>query len=235
MPRIHQILVTLVLLGLAACPVAAQDADNELPESEPVFRVLGFGDSYFQGLKYEAPNREVVELEFRPNRRSVAYAVPKDPSLITFFTEEEDPRRRDRARRVTQAVARIQSSMQEVLLVFLFEGEQRDRLSYKVEVLDESPETFDAGVYRFLNLTGVEMKARLGESIFDLRDGLSEPIRIPVQQDNPIPFQIAVSLSTGWRIVHSTHTLPDAQYGSLYVLKPPLQQDSLDLRVERLW
>lgn len=223
----------ILLLLAAALSGALSSFAQDVNQKERSFTVVGYGESFFDGLKFLDEEKEEIELAFIPNRRSRTYLLPNKKGRIEFFIEAKNERRR--TIRVPQAVVDIDEGISAALLIFMFEGENRRQLPYAIQVIDESPEQFGPGDYRLLNLTGVPMKAQLGDEVLDSDLGLSRMVSIPINRDGSMSIRLAVQTRDGWKIVHSTSTRPDRLYGSLLVLKPPLEEGSYRIRVERLW
>ena len=229
MSNIRWMISLLAVLWLVSWSIAA-DGD-----SQPLFRVLGYGDSRFEGLLFKDAEGELVALEFQPNRRSRSYVLPEGRSQLVILTRTTDSRGREKL----DTVARVDliSGAKQQLLLFIATISSTDSslINYEVTALDESPEAFAPGDVRIVNLSGATLKAQLGSALFDVEPGVVPMKRLPLDSDVPQPMRFAVAYNDDWRVVHSTVTRADARYGTLLVLKPPAEEGSLRLRVERVW
>lgn len=224
----------LVTLWAATCGVAAM-GQTEPGEPALQFRVVGFGESFFEGLRYESERGETQELKFLPDRRSRLYPIYRDMREIEFFVEDLDDR--GRPQRVAQAKALVEPGARQVLFVFLGEGVGATgrELAYQTLVLDESPGRFGPGDIRMLNLTSAPLDGRLGEGTVRLEPRSSALARVVSEPPQPVGFSLFVDAGSRRRLVCETRLMPDSMYGLLYVIKPPSQSGSLRVRLEKLW
>lgn len=231
----------LIAIGALLCALATGAAAQ--PESAAQtfdrgqFRVLGYGDDFFRGLKYEPARGSLVELAFRPDRRSRLYEMPEG-NVLRVFAEVADER--GRVARVPLAEASIPDGCVLALVIFLADpaasgagaGERR---AYRALVFDESPSAFGAGDARFFNLTGAPLQARVGDTEFVLEPFAAPVFRFGDSAERLFPFALQVGEGDLARTVCSTRLETDARRPLLYVIKPPVRPDRLRVRLERLW
>ncbi len=235
-PLWRALVVALLLSGFGGA--GRVHAAPEAGGAAPSFRVLGYGDSRFEGIFVRTDDQEdeaLVELAFQPNRRSRSYVLP-DGAEIEFVTKSIDERGRERLNLVARA--RSVAGAEQLLFLFITKADAfgaTEDLPYQVVTLDESPSAFGPGDVRLINLTGAILKGQLGASVFEAEPGVSPILRLPLDSETPQPMRFAVAYQDSWRIVHSTMTRADRRYGALLALKPPVDPDSLRLRVERIW
>lgn len=221
------------VLAFVAAWLAAGLSFGQAAEDPPRFRVLGFGDSRFEALCFWDEDKNLVPLAFTPNRRSRLYPVPKGASRLEILERSVDAKGKEILN--TVGVADLDGSASLQLLLFLATGYGADSVRYSIETLDESPKAFGPGAVRFVNLSGASLKGQLGDAVFDLENQAMQLHRLPLGVQESQPFRLAVLSDNEWRIVHSTMTRADERYGTLLVVKPPVNEDSLRVRVERIW
>lgn len=199
------------------------------------FCVAGYGNDFFEGIKFESEDGIVAELEFRPNRRSRPYALGGGPSEIVFFSERIDDQ--GKPERLARAVGRIGGDVERVLLVF-FAPDLRSPpsgMSYSVLSLDESAAAFGPGDLRFLNLTGAPLLARVGAEGIEVASLDTAHARLADRVGAALDFSLSLDVEGRRQSVCTTQLVPDSLYGLLYVIKPPVRPDGLRVRLERLW
>ncbi len=196
------------------------------------FRVMAFGDAFFEGIRFENVSEETELLTFNPYRRSKAYEHPKKERMLVFFEEVED----ERGRMSRRDLARIDVSKlgDRALLVFTDLPDRENELQYSVLVVDESEMVFGPGAIRFLNLTGAQLVSLVGEERILLGGGFSEVVQRDAADRVPIMFRFAVEVGGEWKSVFATRRQSHEETGTLFILKPPVERDSLKIRVNAL-
>ncbi|EDY81125.1 hypothetical protein VDG1235_742 [Verrucomicrobiia bacterium DG1235] len=219
-------------LGLSLSASFAYGQEAELKR----FRVLGYGDGFFEGVffeRMEADEPVAVELGFMPNRKSQSYDVPESEDSVSFFRLEKGPH--DSVKRVEVGRVRWPPRVERALLVFFEAEDFVETGQYEILVLDESPEVWKAGCFRFLNLSGAELNCRLGEERFVLSHDESEIYSFDPESAGVMRLQLMVPWEGKNRLIYSTRVIPDKNYAKLLVIKPPIEEGSLQVRVENLW
>lgn len=192
-----------------------------------------YGDDHFEDLRFEGREEKVANLKFYANRRSNPYRVPLNKHRVVFFRERLS-NNGITVIREPQAEADFTGIGNRALLVFMVSN--NGELPYEVLVLDESESAFEAGEVRFLNLTGLELRARFGGSVFDLPQGVSETMSFDFEVEEPQALSFAVmSLAQEYQLVYSSSASLDSGRGVLFVVKPPQTADGLIVSMRRLW
>lgn len=234
-------LFLVCVVGLVALngssQLGAQDVESESDlEEQLTFSVLGYGNGFFDGIFFEKEGdegMEKVELVFFPDRRSPRYTVPADLASLRFFSETTDAK--GRTVRVDRGQLRPPTGSERLLLLFREGPAFADKGVFDIQAIDESDDEWGAGCFRFLNLTGGSLQGALGEYAGEIEPGLSAIIRFPLDERRPLRLQFSLEQGGKKRVIYATETLPDANYGKLLVIKPPLEPDSLRIRVVMIW
>lgn len=231
MKRFGQLLFCVLVIAFTTRLAAQDNAETNY------FRVLGYGDGLFQGIFFEREGlegeKEMVELAFTPDRKSRPYQIPTDSSRVVFYREEDagqNSKRRIEVGRVSWA-----ASASAATLVFLEQSDFSETKEFGILFIDESPESWGAGDFRFLNLAGADMDIRLGDETFALEQGLSQIYTVSGKTRVPFRLSLFVDWEGERRMVYSMRTIPDAKHGKMFVLKPPTELGSLRVRVIPLW
>lgn len=224
------LLVILVTTNVAL--LAAQDKTEK-----NVFRVLGYGDGFFQDIFFEREGFEgeieTVVLGFAPDRRSKPYQIPIDTDSVVFYREQDtgqDSKSRIEVGRVEWAPGASVAT-----LLFLELSEFAENKEYRILFIDESPEQWGGGDFRFLNLAGSELDLRLGDETFDLQQGLPQTYTVSGKTTEPIRLSLFVDWEGERHMVYSIRTAPDPRFGKFMVIKPPTDPESLRIRVITIW
>lgn len=226
--------LTRFALACLVCWVGSFLFGEELEDESILFRVLGYGPDFFDGIKFERETDEGAEIEtlaFQPDRRSRVYRMPSSEASLTFFREEMSDEGDGLVRRLL-GVVELEPDERELTLVFIEESESADEDSFLILPLNESEEVWGAGCFRFLNLSGAPLEMSLGELDGPLGQGISEVVRFKLSEPREL---LKLRLSLQWegrrQVIYSTRVLPDLRRGKLFVVKPPLEEGSLKIRV----
>lgn len=219
--------ILFLLAGVTLCP-----GMNGQDDSFVEVRVLAFGDGLFEGLYYKSgdtQNEERSDLKFWPNRRSDAYKVSGNLDLLEFY---RDIRHED-AEAIEKLVARVElpNGASRVLLIFFETADFEATGQYEVLALDESPDVWRPGCFRFLNLSGAELVAGFDEVSFRLPHDLSDTFCSSEMGLNASRFVLRVEWFGAQKIAYSTRWRPQPSRARLIVIKPPLAKESLRLRL----
>ncbi len=210
----------------------AQDEFEEIPEEQKLyFTVMAFGNDMFQDIMFEDVYKRRLNLDFKPDARSQFYVVPLLGKRIRFFRELVDEEGRMIDSEV--AVANVSEISKQALLVFLDIRDRETGNPYTVYVASESPSDFGPGAFRFLNLSGAPIMWRIGNESALVDFGFSKTILRDPTSPTFFPIQLAVRHQDAWNIVFSTKTVADPGYGTLYIIKPPIDPNSLKVRVKK--
>ncbi|MBK1876529.1 hypothetical protein [Pelagicoccus mobilis] len=221
-----------IILVLVACFVVLIGNAQE-PGTE--FRVLAYGDGLFEGVFFEdasegEPKR--VYLEFLPNQKSRKYSVVEAKGTIEFFQEVEEE---GALVQIEVGRAEFEQESEVLLLVFFETSDFEESQEYEVLTLDESDRVWRAGCVRFLNLSGAELLGQIGEVSLQLPHDASEVVCFEEGNRDARRIQLRVRWEGSERVVYSSRFLPDPNHPKLMVIKPPLEERSLKVRVETLW
>jgi len=196
------------------------------------FSVMAYGDRSFEDIHFTDAEGRVVELAFRPDRRSELYWAPRNASELAFFDFVSDGE--GGLRRRTLARADVRAFRERGLLAFVSMRDEARGLPYTVFAASEDEEVFGRGCLRALNVSGATLMARIGAETFALPLGFSEAFCFGEEKGQPQRVAFAVRYRDRWTTVFSTRLAPDPRRGALLALKPPLEPDSLRLRVTPL-
>ncbi len=201
------------------------------------FTARAFGDDLFKEIRYHDAEKESKELSFDPRYRTTIQRLPKNSNQALFFKIVTNDRGREQEEPV--ALADLSGIESRALLIFLAKPDMKRGLPYTVLVADESPGKFEQGHLRFLNLAGPTLMARVGNESFPLEFGFGRDMRFDPGSIQEVPFEFAVRMKEGWKIVYSTGFRAHPDIGTLAILKPPVRADSLriqvDLRTQRVY
>lgn len=226
-PRSVSLFVVSLLATLSASLCAHEGPEQDLF----TFTVMAFGDSMFEGIRFENAKGDFEELSFDPYGRSRAYRVDSDERDLEFFSEVT------RKGKVShQRIGRFDASSMGYrgLLVFYPNYQGQGDLRYQIIGVDESDANFGPGAFRFLNLTGTGLLSRIAEEEQLLETGFSDVFRFDSEDRKPISFQFAAKVKEKWKLVYATKRQSDKRRGTLFILKPPSSIDSLKIRVHAL-
>lgn len=215
----------------AACLICyAQEEVQEIPEEQKLlFSVMGYGDDLFEDIKFVDVYEQRMTLEFRPDRRSKVYVHPIIGKRIRFFREEIDEEGRQID--VEIAVANVSEIERRALILFLDTPDRPSGLPYTVFVADESDEAFNGGDFRFLNLSGAPLYWRAGTESAVIHMGFSPVVSYDPSDRSAFPIALAARVKDDWEIVFSTRSQSHPSLGTLFIIKPPLDPNSLRIRV----
>ncbi len=220
-----------ITLGLLLLGLNGLLAQEELEEKTFQFTTRAFGNDYFEGIRFKDAEGELVLLEFSPYERTGIYHLPADTTEMAFVRLVADGRGKEREE--TIAVANLDGIESRAFIVFVAKRDARRNLPYTLYVADESPGQFEAGKLRFLNLAGPPLLARVGDETYSLEYGFGGDIQFDPNSIEEVRFQFAVRMSDAWEIVYSSGFRAHPEVGTLAILKPPPQIDSLQIQVER--
>ncbi len=223
------------LWAVAFAVVSLLNGQEEVEQKR--FRVLGYGDGLFQGIFFEREGFEEevekVELVFSPDRKSRPYQLPASQNRVVFYREVENGDKP--SARVEVGTVDWKSESTKATLVFLEPLDFVEGQEYRILFIDESPAVWGAGCFRFLNLSGAALEGRLGNRGIELGQGLSEVYSMAGEERKPIRLSLFLDWEGERSMVYSARTIPDAKFGKLVVVKPPLELGSLRVRVDTLW
>ncbi|MCH6255282.1 hypothetical protein MLD52_01895 [Puniceicoccaceae bacterium K14] len=207
-------------------------ARNEGKEEGFLFTAMAFGDRSFKGIKFVNVDDELEELDFNPYGRSRSYRIDEKDRVIEFVSE----RINHKGESILSPLARFDRSKlsDRGLLVFFPNYTNEAELPFRVIGVEEGDSAFTAGDFRFLNLTGTQLLAKIGNEESVLETGFSPVFHFDVEDRNPIGFQFAAKVKDKWKRVYATRRQSDLKRGTLFILKPPARLDSLKIRVEAL-
>ncbi len=222
-----------IFLSFVVCPLSDSLLWGEEDVEMRAVQFAAFGDDFFDGLRFEVSEDRVVDLKFYPDRRTGVCLLPSQKRRVSFFRERRAADGKTIIRE-PQAEVDFEGIGLRALLIFTV-SKNRER-PYEVLVLDESNPAFGSGAVRFLNLTGVELKGKFGEEIFDLRLGVSDTLRFETAGWNPRALILAIAREgQKYTIVYSSSASIDPERGVLFVIKPPQSLESRIVSVQRLY
>ncbi len=195
------------------------------------FTTRAFGNDYFEGIYFRDVEGELALLEFSPFERTGIYDLPENATEVVFFRLVTDGRGLESEE--TIAVANLEGIESRAFVVFVAKQDPMRNLPYSIYVADESPGKFEAGKLRFLNLAGPPILARVGDETYSLEYGFGGEIQFDPNSIDEVRFQFAVRVSDSWKIVYSSGFRAHPLVGTLAILKPPSQIDSLQIQVEQ--
>lgn len=207
-------------------------------EVQRSFRVLGYGNSHFEGIFLEVGDgrsaEEQIALEFLPNRKSVPIDLGGRYDRLAFFADSTNAR----GKSVKAEIGRIDwpEDAEKLLLVFL-ERESSDGLapSFEILVMDESKAVWGQRCVRFLNLTGVGLDVRMKDFAFPLGEGLTDIIRFEGEHSVPMTLELSLPWRGKREVVYSARFVADQHSPKLLVVKPPLVEGSMRVAIDTIW
>ncbi|MBC2605387.1 hypothetical protein [Pelagicoccus albus] len=200
------------------------------------FRVLGFGDGFFEGICFENETESeptVVELGFYPDRRSRLYRLETRPLSLVFFSEEAS--KDGNLTRVELGRARWPAGADKALFVFFETSDFETAGKYEILSVDESSEKWKAGSVRFLNLSGAELELKLGDVSAVLPEDFSPIFDFDPDVWSVLPLSLRVNWQGEKRSVYSSQYRVDGNHPKLLLIKPPREEGSFRVRVLNLW
>jgi hypothetical protein len=218
-----------LLSSILSFAVFGQSPFDEKEEAF-LFMARAFGDDYFEAIQFYDDEDVLTTLSLDPYSRTAVYRLPANRSEATFVRVTLDDRGREQEE--TVAIADLEGIESRAFLVFVSRRDQERNLPYTVYVADESPGEFEAGHLRFLNLAGPRILARVGLDTISLDYGFGGDYQFDAENIEEVPFEFAVRLSDGWKIVYSTGFRAHPEVGTLAILKPPRTLDSMEIQVE---
>jgi len=210
--------------------VALLAQDNVFDKESFEFTTRAFGNDYFEGIHFYDAEEKRVQLEFNPYERTGIYHLPEGVTEVPFIRLEVGERGREQEE--TVAVADLDGIESRAFIVFVARRDVRRDLPYTVYVADESPGKFEAGHLRFLNLAGPPLLARVGDESISLSYGFGGDLSFDSKSIQELRFQFAVRVDQEWRIVYSSGFRPHPDLGTLAILKPPAQINSMQIQIE---
>lgn len=205
-------------------------------EPRAEFRVLGYGDGFFEGVFFERAveaGKEKVYLRFLPNQKSRRYLLPEGERSVSFYREIDGEE--GETRKVQVADYSFPGDSERSLLVFFETSDFERSRRYEIVSLDESPAVWHAGCVRFLNLSGAELTGQFDGSPFEVPHDVSETLYFDPDDRTIRNFKLSVPWAGRERVVYSSRFSPDPQHPKLLVIKRPLEEGGLKVRVETLW
>jgi len=220
-----------LLFSFAAFPfLYGQEEFEENPKR--LFSVMAYGDDFFEGIKFVDAEERRVDLEFRPDRRSKVYAYDPEDSKIIFFREVVDEK--GVVRDVPVAEADVEDIGERALIVFFESRAEDSPYPYALRVADESEAAFSGGGFRFLNVCNVPLFWRIGSESGEFGTGFSPVVSYEADDRGARSIALAIRVGEEWKIVFSTRSQSHPDLGTLFVVKPPLEKNSLHVRVHAL-
>lgn len=220
----------ILFLLITVCGLAFGQNDSSS------FRVLGYGDHFFDGIYYKEQREsgEIrIALAFLPNQKSRNYFIPSEVRKLSFFKEMDLGN--EKLLEVEVASVRFDENQKRALLVFFETSDFSESNRYEVLQLDESPDVWTAGCFRFLNLSGAELICRMGNTEMLLPFDASEIVRFDPESHGAMPLRLSVPWQDTERIVLSMRVAPDPHYPKLFVVKPPLKNGDFKVQLDTLW
>lgn len=205
-------------------------------ERERSFRVLGYGDAFFEGIHFESENEDEAAsrvLRFLPNQRSRRYVLPAGAAEVRFYRLERVPE--GGYKKVEVGYIRLLQGNEMTLLVFFESAEFAKTGRYAIKQLDESPDAWTAGCFRFLNLTGAELACMIGERNLRLPLDGSDILQFDPSVDRPLRLKLSVFWQGENQTVLSTYVVADPRHPKLLVIRPPAVEGSLKVGLQTLW
>lgn len=200
------------------------------------FRVLGYGEGFFEGIHFEYEKEDeaaIRVLRFLPNQRSRRYVLPVGASKVSFYRLEKTPKGGDM--KVEVGSVRLLEGSEATLLVFFETADFASAGQYAIKQLDESPDVWSAGCFRFLNLTGAELACRIGERSLTLPLDSSEILQFDPTANGPLRLRLSVFWQGENKTVLSTYVVADPLHPKLLVIRPPAVVGSLSVELQTLW
>lgn len=222
---------SFIAFGLGILGSGGLLAQEESEEKMFQFTTRAFGNDYFDGIYFKDAEDELALLKFSPYERIGVYNLPEGKTEVAFVRLVADGFGKEREE--TIAVANLEGIESRAFIVFVAKRDTRRNLPYTIHVADESPGKFEAGKLRFLNLSGPPLLARVGDETYSLEYGFGGDIQFDPKNIEEVRFQFAVRTSDEWKIVFSSGFRAHPEVGTLAILKPPAQIDSLQIQVER--
>lgn len=205
-------------------------------ELERSFRVLGFGDGYFEGLTFELESADGVKtlpLEFLPNRKSRTQKVSAEQSRLKFYYEAIDSQGNSVAKALD--VVDWPDSAEKLLIVFLQLDVGGNEPVYDILVFDESPSVWGPRCARFLNLSGARLDVKIRDFAFPLEEGPSDILCFEGEYSIPMTLELSLPWDGKRETVYSARFFADQYSPKLLVVRPPVVEGSLRVEVITIW
>ena len=195
----------LVVVGAAfTSPTAAQTAAQNRETVRLRFSVLAW-EPIKQDIYY-ANAEDNEKLRIPSEYRSDLYRY-EGPPQITFFRTRAGPD--GETVRVPVARAEIDRSIRRPLFLFFPNREESDEdTEFRILTIDDSPDAFPPGSYRFFNLTDHRIAGQIADERFVLDQGAAGVLVRPSAETNRnLALQLAVENPGGWERKVSTRWL----------------------------
>lgn len=221
----HRVTITAFIILLLTTGHAISAAETSFTVE---FSVYGLRPGNYNDLYFNSEASKTEPLQFKSKQRSAKYqaTLPLTDPVLRFYRKTNPPA--PEGEPVMQAVGSVQITpdRDDVLLVFSEKkgGPAADR--FNIYPVADSLTTFQYGMMKILNITGVEVIGMFGKHKLKLRNGqCSKPGSVPDASETLI--SIAAEGSTRYHLLYRNRMPIDPDCRALLILRPPVREGSL--------
>lgn len=205
------------------------------------FRVFGAGLDDFQGLFY-FNGGEYVPLGFKKTSRSVNTYEYRGAPQITIFAPNPAHRAKplEAPAFLPLASLRIGQSYPDSLLVFVADAKnrqkQKEKRSYKLFLLDDSPEAFKGNTIYTINATEIYLYGKIGTETVTLSSNSTQKADFSkfAFNNKPVPIRFAFQGPEGPRLTMSNDVPLSLNRRVVLVLMNPRREGSTRINTRAL-
>lgn len=193
-----------------------------------------FGGGNFEGLIYFSEPNHPEPIELSAGRRSLPYSY-RGPAQFSLARSEADPATGQIFYRKVASVNLVSGAREQLLVVMgnpAFDAAilDPDVPEFLVYSIDDGESNLPADHLAFYNKTGAPLLGVLGETSFELGDGLSEPMDVSKYfGQRQVLVGLAVQYMESHRVVLQTRTRFFPRRRLLIVLLPPSEDGRLEI------
>ena len=205
------------------------------------FRVFGAGLDDFQDLFY-FDRGDYIPLGFKKTSRSVNTYEYRGAPQITIFAANPAHRTKplETPAFLPLASLRINQSYPDSLLVFVANAKnrqkQKEKRSYKLFLLDDSPEAFKGNTIYAINATEIELYGKIGTETVILSSNTTQKADFSqfASNNKPVPIRFAFQTPEGPRLTMSNDIPLSLNRRVVLVLMNPRREGSTRVNTRAL-
>ena len=205
------------------------------------FRVFGAGLDDFQDLFY-FDGGEYVPLGFKKTSRSVSTYEYRGAPRITIFAPNPAHRTKplETPAFLPLASLRIDQSYPDSLLVFVADAmnrqKQKEKRSYKLFLLDDSPDAFQGNTIYTINATEIDLFGKIGAETVILSSNSIQKTDFSkfASNNKPLPIRFAFQTPEGPRLTMSNDVPLSLNRRVVLVLMNPRREGSTRINTRAL-
>jgi hypothetical protein len=234
-----RLFATLVITAIAiTSQLSGNDFENIISLD---FRVFGVGHDDFKEL-YFHNGKSFEPLNFKRTSRSEKTYSYRGPPTFGIYVKNPSYTQGNENEKPYNEVAtrRLEGEFPTGLIVLAANPNNRDvathERSYKVFISDDSRDAFTRNSVIFINVTGVHLYGKVGETNLNLPVGNSAPISYSkyANKDKGIPITFAFKSKNGPRLVLSNDIRLAANRRVVLILEPPRRKNSTRVEIRML-